>query len=99
MPVENNNYLKELKELSEPVSAFVQEQGTFDILNNYSSFTKLQRVTVWCLHFIRNARCPHHKINGCLSSPELSVALTIGFVKKSTIFCKKLKLRNSTFHN
>ena len=75
--VENNDsYLKELKELSEPVSAFVQEQDTFDILNNYSSFTKLQRVTAWCLRFIRNARHPHNKINGCLSSAELSVALT-----------------------
>lgn len=54
---------------------FVQEQDTSDLIINYSSFSKLKRVTVWMLWLIYNIKNPQQKTFGCLTCEELSNAL------------------------
>ncbi|KAJ8944541.1 hypothetical protein NQ318_009704 [Aromia moschata] len=49
---------------------------TFNIFKNYSSFTKLQRVTAYILRFKNNLLSPTNKQIGPLSPIELETALT-----------------------
>ncbi|GFU31974.1 integrase catalytic domain-containing protein [Trichonephila clavipes] len=69
-------FLQELKETSDfPLCALLKNFEPLDIINNCSSFTKLQRVIAWCKRFIENARHPMSRTMGHLKSKELSESL------------------------
>lgn len=77
VPVEPNDlFLSELKQSSvKETCALVNTREPFAIINNCSSFTKMQRVVAWCRRFIHNARNPLHPSTGTLTSSELSESL------------------------
>ncbi|GFV75166.1 integrase catalytic domain-containing protein [Trichonephila clavipes] len=73
---EDDLFLQELKETSDfPLCALLKNFEPLDIISNCSSFTKLQRVIVWCKRFIENARHPMCRTMGPLKSKELSESL------------------------
>ncbi|GFX00976.1 uncharacterized protein TNCV_4579421 [Trichonephila clavipes] len=68
-------FLQELKETSDfPLCALLKNFEPLDIISNFSSFTKLQRVIAWCKRFIENARHPMCRAMGPLKSAENTLA-------------------------
>ena len=57
------------------VCALINTLEPLDIINNCSSFTKLQRVVAWCRRFIHNTRNPLYRSTGSLSSAELNESI------------------------
>ncbi|GBM04184.1 hypothetical protein AVEN_115549-1 [Araneus ventricosus] len=54
---DNELYQREFKKTpTDPVCLVVQGQEVLSIINNCSSFTRLQRVIGWCVRFVRNAK-------------------------------------------
>ncbi|GFX01663.1 integrase catalytic domain-containing protein [Trichonephila clavipes] len=67
-------FLQELKETSDfPLCALLKIFEPLDIINNCSSFTKLQRVIAWFKRFIENARHPMYRTMGPLKSAEVTL--------------------------
>ncbi|GBL95711.1 hypothetical protein AVEN_665-1 [Araneus ventricosus] len=65
---DNELYQREFKKTpTDPVCLVVQSQEVLPIINNCSSFTRLQRVIGWCVRFVPN--------KGNLTSPELFKSL------------------------
>lgn len=57
------------------VNAAVVEPSSFDMKLRFSSLTRLERVTAYCLRFINNTRNPPNcRINGPLTTDELHAA-------------------------
>ncbi|GFX72369.1 integrase catalytic domain-containing protein [Trichonephila clavipes] len=68
-------FLQELKETSDfPLCDLLKNFEPLDIINNCSSFTKLQRVIAWCKRFIENAKHPMSRTMGPLKSAEATLA-------------------------
>ncbi|GBN58219.1 hypothetical protein AVEN_181392-1 [Araneus ventricosus] len=73
---DNELYQREFKKTpTDPVCLVMQGQELLPIINNCSSFTRLQRVIGWCMRFVRNAKNALQPNEGNLTSPELFKAL------------------------
>ncbi|GBN79522.1 hypothetical protein AVEN_199605-1 [Araneus ventricosus] len=73
---DNELYQREFKKTpTDPVYLVVQGQEVLPIINNCSSFTRLQRVIGWCVRFVRNAKNSLQPNKGNLTSPELFKSL------------------------
>ncbi|GBO33493.1 hypothetical protein AVEN_208733-1, partial [Araneus ventricosus] len=73
---DNELYQREFKKTpTDPVCLVVQGQEVLPIINNCSSFTRLQRVIGWCMRFVRNAKNSLQPSKGNLTSPELFKSL------------------------
>ncbi|GBN10409.1 hypothetical protein AVEN_141510-1 [Araneus ventricosus] len=73
---DNELYQREFKKTpTDPVCLVVQGQEMLPIINNCSSFTRLQRVIGWCVRFVRNAKNSLQPSKGNLTSPELFKSL------------------------
>ncbi|GBM67651.1 hypothetical protein AVEN_221435-1 [Araneus ventricosus] len=73
---DNELYQREFKKTpTDPVCLVVQGQEVLPIINNCSSFTRLQRVIGWCVRFVRNAKNSLQPSKGNLTSPELFKSL------------------------
>ncbi|GBM48217.1 hypothetical protein AVEN_72489-1 [Araneus ventricosus] len=84
---DNELYQREFKKApTDPVCLVVQGQEVLPIINNCSSFTRLQRVIGWCVRFVRNAKNSLQPNKGYLISPELFKSL-ICLVKNVQVNC------------
>ncbi|GBO33831.1 hypothetical protein AVEN_201914-1, partial [Araneus ventricosus] len=73
---DNELYQREFKKTpTDPVCLVVQGQEVLPIINNCSSFIRLQRVIGWCVRFVRNAKNSLQPNEGNLTSPELFKSL------------------------
>ncbi|GBN63652.1 hypothetical protein AVEN_35187-1 [Araneus ventricosus] len=73
---DNELYQREFKKNpKDPVCLVLQGQEVLPIINNCSSFTRLQRVIGWCVRFVRNAKNSLQPNEGNLTSPELFKSL------------------------
>lgn len=57
-------------------AVFLATAENIELLQRYSSLTRLQRVTAYCLRFVQNASKPSLRITGPLSMEEIHQALT-----------------------
>ena len=78
------------------VVSLIQENEEFELLSKFSSWTKLKRVTAWCLRFIRNIKRPSERITGFLTVDELkeSTNAIVKLVQKHE-FREELKVLKS----
>ncbi|GBM16272.1 hypothetical protein AVEN_195379-1 [Araneus ventricosus] len=83
----NELYQREFKKTStDPVCLVMQGQEVLPIINNCSSFTRLQRVIGWCVRFVRNAQNSLQPNKGNLTSLELFKSLMC-LVKNVQVNC------------
>lgn len=75
-----NNDVSSLPERKGKVISLAVTSFNLDLFERYSSLTKLQRVTAYCLRYIQNLRLKRNKLDrqiGPLSTDELNNALRI----------------------
>ncbi|XP_030759214.1 uncharacterized protein LOC115884703, partial [Sitophilus oryzae] len=92
--IDVSNERKTVKPLSFTVTT---NENNFDLLTKFSSFTKLQRVTAYCIRFSINCKNPDIKRTGSLDTKELTNALNILIrLIQNDVFAKEFSTLNNS---